>query len=278
MVTVHEQQIDPKSPRRIKRVAAAVSLVCFAFNALGVPALAQAEERHDRETASPIKHLIVVIGENRTFDHLFATYVPKAGQSVDNLLSKGIVNADGTPGPNYTRARQYSAVDQAPQTYSNSPGGKSVYNPMPPLAAGGPTNPYVSAATLPLVQASVEPNLSPDYYQYLITGGTGQTAGTMDTRLPNNNNLPAGPYQLSSASLPYDSYTASPVHRFYQMWQQLDCSRESSHEKNPSGCRHDLFPWVEVTTRPRHPLTISPRAKARLPWASTTSRPATCRT
>jgi phospholipase C len=26
-------------------------------------------------TESPIKHLIVLIGENRTFDHIFATYV-----------------------------------------------------------------------------------------------------------------------------------------------------------------------------------------------------------
>ena len=30
-------------------------------------------------TATPIKHLIVVLGENRSFDHVFATYVPTAG-------------------------------------------------------------------------------------------------------------------------------------------------------------------------------------------------------
>ena len=29
------------------------------------------------KTATPIKHVIVLIGENRTFDHLFATYTPK---------------------------------------------------------------------------------------------------------------------------------------------------------------------------------------------------------
>src|SRR5262249_961806 len=27
-------------------------------------------------TASPIKHVIIIVGENRSFDHLFATYVP----------------------------------------------------------------------------------------------------------------------------------------------------------------------------------------------------------
>jgi phospholipase C len=32
--------------------------------------------------------VIVLIGENRTFDHVFATYVPKQGESVSNLLSK----------------------------------------------------------------------------------------------------------------------------------------------------------------------------------------------
>lgn len=29
---------------------------------------------NDRKTASPIKHVIVILGENRTFDHQFATY------------------------------------------------------------------------------------------------------------------------------------------------------------------------------------------------------------
>ena len=31
------------------------------------------------KTATPIKHVIVVIGENRTFDHIYGTYVPKSG-------------------------------------------------------------------------------------------------------------------------------------------------------------------------------------------------------
>ena len=35
----------------------------------------------------------MIIGENRTFDHVFATYQPPVGQTVDNLLSKGIINA-----------------------------------------------------------------------------------------------------------------------------------------------------------------------------------------
>src|ERR1700693_3133862 len=45
-------------------------------------------------TLTPIKHVIVIIGENRTFDHIFATYKPKDHQNVWNLLSEGIVNED----------------------------------------------------------------------------------------------------------------------------------------------------------------------------------------
>ena len=36
----------------------------------------------DTNTATPIKHVIVIIGENRSFDHVFATYKPKDGQTV----------------------------------------------------------------------------------------------------------------------------------------------------------------------------------------------------
>jgi phospholipase C len=37
------------------------------------------------------------------------------------------------------------------------------------------------------------------------------------------------------------------VHRFYQMWQQLDCNANNATDDNPSGCSSDLFPWVETT-------------------------------
>ena len=57
------------------------------------------------EPQSPIKHVIVIVGENRSFDHLFATFVPREGETVDNLLSKGIgqLTAVGGAVPAYTR-------------------------------------------------------------------------------------------------------------------------------------------------------------------------------
>src|SRR5580658_4485020 len=64
---------------------------------------------------SPIKHVIVIIGENRSFDHVFATYQPQPGQTVHNLLSEGIISLDANknaiPGPNFDKAQQLAATD-----------------------------------------------------------------------------------------------------------------------------------------------------------------------
>src|SRR5262245_20193926 len=51
-----------------------------------------ADRERKTKTATPIKHLIVVIGENRGFDHLFGVYKPRPGQRIANLLFRGIVN------------------------------------------------------------------------------------------------------------------------------------------------------------------------------------------
>ena len=201
--------------------------------------------KHDRDTASPIKHVVVIIGENRSFDHVYATYKPKHGQTVDNLLSKGIIKEDGTPGRNFGKYVQKTAVDEAPSKYDLSPPHKKPYTVLPPALAGGPTTPFLS--TLADAQAAEGAVLPADYVAFLTTGGTGLTAGTPDTRLAQNpSTLPPGPFQLTPG-IPYDAYSASPVHRFYEMWQQLDCSPAAASPENPSGCRAQLFPWVETT-------------------------------
>ena len=211
------------------------------------PAFAQDKDDHQSastETRTPIKHVIVIIGENRTFDHIFATYKPVRGQHVYNLLSKGIIAEDGTPGPNYSLARQYSAIDTHADKYQVSPMDKSVYPTLPVPLAGGPANPYfTSIAEAKAVETGLPDN---QYYAYLTTGGTGLKAHTPDTRILNGSNLPAGPFQLTPG-VPYDAYAGSPVHRFYQMWQQMDCNVNYSDQWDPSGCQKDLFPWVEVT-------------------------------
>src|SRR5947209_13427588 len=81
-----------------------VALCAMTINAIAPIAAAAAVGQggsNDGQTKTPIKHVIVIIGENRTFDHVFATYKPKMGESVWNLLSQGIVNNNGAPGRNY---------------------------------------------------------------------------------------------------------------------------------------------------------------------------------
>jgi phospholipase C len=203
-------------------------------------------------TATPIKHVIIIIGENRTFDHVFATYKPKEGETVSNLLSKGIVKANGKPGPNYSLSAQFSALDNTASggTFSNSPQSKSIYSTLPPALAGGPEKPTVAGPapfTTLKVAKLADPNVAKDYEQFLVTGATGIPGGQVDTRIDNATNLREGVYQLSGNKMPYDAYTASPVHRFFQMWQQTDCNVDYATKDNPSGCLNDLFPFVEVS-------------------------------
>jgi phospholipase C len=99
--------------RRLRDRAAvtAAILSIFGANAANADEKLGGAHRNDVKTVSPIKHVIVIMGENRTFDHLFATYQPRPGEHVDDLLSKKIINIDGTPGPNYGLAAQnYASV------------------------------------------------------------------------------------------------------------------------------------------------------------------------
>ena len=160
--------------------------------ALGIAALSPALAAEAQRAASapttptttPIKHVIVVIGENHTFDNLFGAYKPRKGQTIHNLLSQGIVNADGSPGPNFARAVQQQA------------GNTSVYRVDP-----GITGAY---AFLPQPQT---------------TYATGLPPGVADVRFPAD--LPPGPFQITQY-VPYDSFVGDPPHRFFQMWQQAD--------------------------------------------------------
>ena len=54
---------------------------------------------------SPIQHVIVIVGENHTFDNIFGAYIPRPGQTVLNLLSQDIINEVGKPGGNFSLAR-----------------------------------------------------------------------------------------------------------------------------------------------------------------------------
>ena len=212
--------------------------------------LASAAEARVRATATPIEHVIVIIGENRTFDHLFATYRPPAGQSVWNLLSREIITAEGKPGQKFDLARQFKGTLKAPSKFSLTPTSKTPYEFLPaPMTGEAPSatsNAKPPFATLAAATAIEGASLPAADLPLLTRGATGQPQKVVDMRILNVNNLPSGPFALTPG-LAYDDYAASPTHRFYQMWQEFDCSVDQRTPENPSGCLADLFPWVEVS-------------------------------
>ena len=208
-------------------------------------------------TKSPIKHVIILIGENRGLDHTFGVYKPKGkGQTISNLLSKGIVNADGTPGPNFALAQQYSVAPQ-PAWYFGAPNAaKTPYNtttnPMPqPNTNGAPSAQSTTGAPFTSVTiASIDKDIEPADIEILTTGATGLAKGVLDTRVPGAGSLPAGPFVLQGPILNDDDYTGDMTHRFYQAAQQQDCSIANATKANPTGCLNDLFPFVMATYQP----------------------------
>jgi len=225
-----------------------LAVLALAQFSLFSPLASNVQAQQDEKTKTPIKHVIIIVGENRTFDHIFATYVPKKGQKIQNLLSEHIVKKDGTPGVNYSEAVQYSADDTHADKYEVSPQDKSLYQTLPPPLTGGPIDVCKNNGICSLADAmSSENGLAPEYYPSMLVGGNEQTRDVPDMRIQNALNLPPGPFQLTSDTFPYNSYAASPVHRFYQMFQQLDCNVAYATYANPDGCKNDLFPWVEVT-------------------------------
>lgn len=152
----------------------------------------------DAKATTPVEHLVVIIGENLSFDHLFATFRPAAGETIANLLAKGIVTAEGEPGANFARAAQRMAE------------GKDHYQVTPRTTGPFPRLP--------------RPNTN---------SARGLPPYTADARFPAE--LPNGPFPITH-SVAYGAYVGDPVHRFFQMWQQLD------------GGRNDLFVWVGLTS------------------------------
>ncbi len=251
------KDVFAKGLQCIKTVFVGITIVQFSFGGLLV---GSAEAKETSKTRTPIKHVIVLIGENRTFDHVFATYKPKNGESVKNLLSEGIIHADGTPGPHFSKAAQFQATAPFKTEYfiSLNKNEKAPYTTLPQptlnFAPTGPTgtNPlFFPPGTPQSFLAAIEPSLDPDDLNLLTTGAATEFTQTFvlpdpDTRVANFDKLPNGPFPLKGALLPYDSYTGDTTHRLFEMWQQSDCNIANATRRNPSGCLSDLYPFVIV--------------------------------
>jgi phospholipase C len=265
------------------RSRAVYALFLFVLTSISIPARSQ-DERSDaadhQDTATPIKHVIIIIGENRTFDNIFATYEPKHG-TVMNLLSKGIIHEDGSPGPNANLATQFQLQTINPASFFIDTRklinpGKTAYSPFLPTPEVGFAPPRAvtlsqflkdpadtvapfDAKTFSTAQLhTVSPILENEDLKFLTTGATGLTNCTADptlppsacaepdTRIANFNKLPNTSFQITGAKVPFDSYTGDMVHRFFHMWQQSDCSVLDATKQNPSGCKSDLLPFVGI--------------------------------
>src|SRR5215467_3283118 len=254
-----------------KRRSVLSMAACFiAWMLFAIPAQGQDErsEGAGRNTATPIKHVIIIIGENRTFDNIYATYVPKHG-TVSNLLSKGIIHSDGSPGPNADLAQQFQLQTINPVSYFIDTRklinpGKTPYAPFLPTpeAGGAPPQPVTRSQFLkdPVDSAppfdaktfstsqlhTISPALEIEDLPLITSGATGlnncQADPTLppvpcpepDTRITNFNKLPNTSFQITGAKVPYDSYTGDMVHRLFHMWQQADCSVLDATKQNPS--------------------------------------------
>jgi phospholipase C len=230
---------------------ASIAVTVFQFS-LGGPLAGSLQAQEKSHTRSPIKHVIVLIGENRTFDHIFATYVPKSEDAVSNLLSKGIIKADGKPGPHFSKAAQFQAVAPFKTKFfiSLDKQEKAPYQTLPsPSLNFAPTKTIFPAGTPLNFLEAIEPSLEGADENLLTTGAASEFTQTFvqpdpDTRVQNFNALPNGPFPLKGNLLPYDSYTGDTTHRLFEMWQQSDCNIKNATRHNPSGCLSDLYPFV----------------------------------
>ena len=271
------------SIERKRKPSAVMALFLVALMSIPAPASTlskDSDEADHQKTASPIKHVILIIGENRTFDNIFATYVPRHG-TVSNLLSKGIIHSDGSPGPNADLAAQFQLQTINPPTFFVdtkqliSPG-KTAYAPFLPTPEAGNAPPLAvtrsqflkdpvdaappfDAKTFSTSQLhTISPALEIEDLPLITTGFTGlkncttdptlppSACAEPDTRIGNFNKLPNTSFQITGAKVPYDSYTGDMVHRFFHMWEQSDCNIGDATTANPSGCKNDLLPFVGV--------------------------------
>ncbi|HXQ27549.1 MAG TPA: alkaline phosphatase family protein [Candidatus Acidoferrales bacterium] len=227
-----------------------VTLTSFTSPVWGQPA--HDGDAHHPETETPIKHVIVLIGENRSFDHLFATYVPTSRDSVLNLLSEGIIKPDGSLGPHFSKAAQFQAIRPFKTKYfiSLDKDDKAPYSTLPePTLNFAPVKTIFPPGTPAPFLAAIEPSLDADDLNLLTTGAASEFTQTFvlpdpDTRVQNFSSLPNGPFPLKGSLLPYDSYTGDSTHRLFEMWQQSDCNIRNATRRNPSGCLSDLYPFV----------------------------------
>jgi phospholipase C len=144
--------ISNSARRRARRRAALLSAVAVSGAVAAMPVhSADPDTATDQlKTATPIKHVIVVIGENRSFDHVYGTYAPKSDDAILNLRSERIVRGNGSPGPNLAAAKQFTTSGQTSYFIGVDNSSKTAYTTLPaPTLGGAPNKPSMTSPRSP---------------------------------------------------------------------------------------------------------------------------------
>ena len=208
------------------------------------------------KTASPIKHVIILIGENRGLDHTFGVYKPK-GKGADHLQPavEGHRQRGWHAGPELRSGAAVLGRRAAVLLHRRS-GDRQVTLQRDQRDAAAqhqrrPDRAKRHRCSVP--DASHKPASKRTWTRpsldILTTGATGLPAGSLDTRVPGAGTL-VGPFAMQGPALTDDDYTGDTTHRFYSDWQQDDCSVANATKSNTSGCQNDLFPFVMATYAP----------------------------
>ena len=132
-----------KKPDVVRGVRTGLALLALFQNAIGSTGGGPVRHR-DTNTRTPIKHVIVIIGENRSFDHVFATYKPKEGESRLEPAFGTNRESGRHAWRNFSRAQQLAATNQQPDSFLLSPIKAPFPNDvLPAPLAGGPKDSYV---------------------------------------------------------------------------------------------------------------------------------------
>jgi len=191
--------------------------------------------------------VIIIIGENRSFDHIFATSSRRLARPSITALRR---HRQGRRNSRTELFALAAILCQRTGTYSNSPGGKTLYGSIPPVVTGGPPNrlrrALFDAGLITTGPDQIEPRLS---VAQLLSVSDDRRHGTYrrrhrpDTRIPNDLDLPAVHSNSPLACL----MTRTPAARFIasnQMWQQQDCDASLATAANPAAACTISFPWV----------------------------------
>ena len=236
--------------RGVKRAATTIGLLSLIAGAAWASPVSAGATDVNAATATPIKHVIVIIGENHTFDNVFAHVPATRRPARAEPAVRGNRHRHGQrPGPTRSKARQQQATDTA--NYQLDPKDDRAVRDAPAAehdlrrrrrATGQDGRPRRTRAS-----------------QRTSTTRRIRSPSTCPTSTDHGEYTKYGTCEFNGA------FVGDPIHRFYQMYQEVS-----------RAARADLWTWVHETAGdsngapPPTRSPTSPPTRALSTWATTT--------